>query len=182
MTCVGQANAAKALIAAHAAVSVFPNVTLNTPDGPQSLRDIMVAIAGQESAYDPGATNGIYIGLWQIGNNHEGVRTFFHVPPQDFTAWLKIPRNNALAARHLMAQRGKAWNVRLSAWSTWQSGAYRACLPFARMVVATAHRQIAAAAKRAPRKHSPRRPIARSTVVAGTIGAAAVGLLVAVLI
>lgn len=181
MVCVGEPNSAKAVVAAEAAVAVFPNVQIATPEGPRSLPDIMVAIAGQESAYDPTATNGLYIGLWQIGSNHEGVRTFFHVPAQEFTAWLKIPRNNALAARHLMAQRGTNWNVRLSAWSTWTSGAYLACLPSANQIVAhilaTQH-QTAVAKKRTIRRHAA----LATTAYVGINGAAIAAVLAVILL
>lgn len=180
MVCVGEMNKAQALAVAEAAVAVFPDVQVSTPEGMRSLPSIMVAIAGQESAYDPSATNGIYIGLWQIGNNHVGVREFFHVPARQFIAWLKIPHNNALAARHLMAERGTDWAVRLSAWSTWTSGAYLACLPSADLIVAqilTAQHQAAATKTRTTRRHA-----ALATTAYVGFSGAAIAALVMVLV
>lgn len=129
MACAGQGSPNQAKVAAIA-FAVFPPVRIATPLGPRRLAAVMTAIAGQESAYEPSATSGPYVGLWQIDRYHVRLQRYFgQSSPAAFAAWLQDPYHNAIAARRLMEERGGSWENRLAAWSTWTSGVYAECLP-----------------------------------------------------
>lgn len=140
MGCAGVSNHAGLIQALTVARAVFPKIPISTPVGTKDLPAVMAAIAGQESAYEAGITNGPYVGLWQIGSNQTALRTHLRVPAAQWVAWLKTPAHNAQAAWLLMQLRGGSWPNRLAAWSTYTSGAYIECLASVEAAVATVRR------------------------------------------
>lgn len=78
---------------------------------------LAVAIALAESSGNEDADNGIAAGLWQIN---------YHAHPQWTAEQLYDPKTNAHAARVVLASQG--W----SAWTTYQTGAYKQFMSTAR--------------------------------------------------
>ena len=140
---------------ARAAATTFPAVTVQTPAGALPLRAVMVSIAGAETggswvdnaAGDPlsiysdgGASEAAYscggrtsFGLWQINlpAHYPYLRSATgSASPCSWATWLYNPGNCALAALAVYRSQG------LGAWTTYQTGAWRAYLPQAQAAVA----------------------------------------------
>ena len=139
-------------------MATFPSVTVQTPAGTLPLRAVMVAIAGAESAWvdnaagdplsiyrDGGASEAAYscggrtsFGLWQINlpAHYPYLRTATgSTSPCAWAAWLYTPGNCARAA---LAVLGSQPPFNLGAWTTYQTGAWRAYLAQAQAAVASA--------------------------------------------
>lgn len=172
-----------------AAVHTFRSSTIvATPYGRFPLPVIMVAIAGAESAWSdiargdyglPGPQCGGYTswGLWQIHSVHSAYlsRVTGSSNPCDWAAWLYVPVNNAAAAAAVMGSNVAAG---LTAWTTWNTGAYRQYLQ-------TAAAAVAAAAGAGVTKAPTPAPVPTSGtapwVVPGVLGVLGLGALVGAL-
>jgi hypothetical protein len=132
-----------ALRDALTAAMAFPAVSVRTAAGILPLRQVMVAIAGAETAGswnpaavgdygDPGPNCGGYTswGLWQIHNIHAAYLTAATGSSSAcvWARWLSNPVNNAAAA--LAVYRGQG----LSAWSTYTGGQWMEYLQAAQPV------------------------------------------------
>lgn len=146
-----------AAVAASAALAFFPDATVQTTAGPLSLRVVMVAIAGAETAgtwspraqgdalsiyRDGGASEAPYScggytseGLWQINMpaHYPYLESVTGSSSSCYWAqWLWSPQNNAQAALAVYRSQG------LGAWTTYQDGSWRSYLSQAQQAVAAA--------------------------------------------
>lgn len=139
---------------AAAVVAVFPkNLTVTVAQGTYSLRVMMVAIAGQESSWNPNAAGDCGLtgsscgectyggsgatswGLWQIHNSNHVYLTqqSGSSNPCTWQKWLSNPTNNARAAYQIYQSQ------KLNAWSTtMNSGGYAKYLAQAQSAVQAA--------------------------------------------
>lgn len=125
-----------------AAVVTFPNTIIQTPYGAFALPVVMIAIAGAESGWDD-ASEGDWgdggstcdgstsWGLWQIHNVHSTwlINATGSTNPCVWQQWLSTPTNNAQAALAIYEGQG------LTAWTTYQTGAYKQYLSQAQTAV-----------------------------------------------
>ena len=114
------------------AIKTFGTRQVTTPRGVFPLRVVMVAIAGAESSWNNGSQGDYGLsgpnchgytswGLWQINSVHSAYLTRMtgSSNPCDWATWLYDPANNATAALAVLGS-----NLDLSAWTTWNTGAY----------------------------------------------------------
>jgi hypothetical protein len=97
---------------------------------------VAVAVAGAESAWQPGATHAnrdgsTDYGVWQINSVHADV-----LASGDW----RDPYANARMARTVWQRAGRSW----APWTTYASGAYRAYLPTATVATSGAVQRVAA--------------------------------------
>lgn len=140
--------------AARVAIAHFPDTPVETPSGVFSLPVVMVAIAGGESGWRTDAVgdavdrtqtqrypacNGYYSwGLWQINigaNLPAVVKLGAPNTPCGAAEWLKVPENNARAAKAIYNSQG------LGAWTVWKNQSYLRYLSQAQTAVNQAKAQ-----------------------------------------
>lgn len=90
-----------------------------------------VAIAGVESAWDPRATNGSHLGLWQISAQHKG-----KVPGWNTRADIFDPLLNARYAFALYSARPGSGEAKFADWIPFEKTDYHQFLDLARQAVA----------------------------------------------
>jgi len=130
---------------ATAVVAAVPPTIVTTPVGPLPLGVVLLAIAGAETGgtWDlwavgdcglggpacgrcaDGQSGGTSWGPWQIHNVHAAYLTQASgtAAPRGWRTWLADPAHSVQAALYVWREQG------LTAWTTYQTGAWRAYLP-----------------------------------------------------